>query len=96
MAADAAIVSFCFYQNAYYHGDGFGNLPIGAPKWMHSLKEAMGWLVCFATIVIPVLVLVSVAFSAVYWRSFKRLIPLALLAALSAIIIWFFGAYIFW
>ena len=43
--ADAAIVSFVFCQSAYYQGDGLGNLPLGAPGWMYSLKEAMGWVI---------------------------------------------------
>ncbi|MCB2408384.1 hypothetical protein LGH74_10385 [Hymenobacter sp. BT178] len=30
---------YFFYQSEYYHGDGLGNLPAGAPSFMHTIKS---------------------------------------------------------
>ena len=95
LAGDAVMFLFCNFQMIYYRGDGFGNLPIDAPIWMHWLKHAMGWALLLQLIPL-VTALFGIAFSLAYWLYFKRLVPLLFLIIVSVFMNFIFGTFILW
>ncbi|OON68724.1 hypothetical protein B0919_11060 [Hymenobacter sp. CRA2] len=90
--------AYTCYQQAYYHGDGFGNLPTDAPEWIQSVKHSLCVTVSLSPWVVGIWLGLSVT-SIVYasgWRAAALGLLTVLTLLLYAFSLFVFGSYICW